>query len=103
MAREKYDHAEPAGWAEKVAQLGQTRLDSYTLVLHGPCPRCHDEMAVEIPLRKRTGSFDVTTFGPDSKPEIEKTARCNCKMKHDERPDDVTSGCGAFGLLEVWL
>jgi hypothetical protein len=116
----KYDFREFPGWATRVAEFEQVRRDDgATIILCGDCPRCHDSMDVELPIKAQTGGLAVTALldnqlllttrrppwrlgsqEPESK-AFTKTAHCNCQMKHDERPDDVHEGCGAFGNLSV--
>jgi hypothetical protein len=109
-----YDFREPQGWAEKVAQFDQRRLDDGAVViLYGDCPRCGDLMDVELPISLQTGGLVVTDQADAEElrrkrtgraPEpvaFTKTARCNCQMPHDNRPKDVSQGCGAFGTLKV--
>ena len=114
-----YEFAEPRGWADKVAHLEQlpTGVD---VALIGKCPRCTHEISVELPLRRQTvvvrkvdldkeaaaeGPLDVRRPPrvPKKAPAYSKVARCNCGMAHADRPEGIGSGCGAFGLLEVWV
>ena len=76
-------------------------------------------MDVELPIKAQTGGLTVTAaldsqalaltrrpllmfWRQKTEPKaFTKTAQCNCQMKHDDRPDDVHEGCGAFGNLSV--
>ena len=113
-----YEFAEPTAWADSVAHLDQI-VTGTAVTLYGKCPRCTHQMSVELPLSPQTvviGKRDReaveaasplevrrSTRGLKTDPTYAKAARCNCGMAHLERPEDVSSGCGAFGLLEVWV
>ena len=113
-----YDFAEPRGWADAVAHLEQL-AGAVDVALIGKCPRCTHQISLELPLRRHTvvvRKLDKEAVEPPSPldvrrpprvpkkaPTYSKVARCNCGMAHADRPEGITSGCGAFGLLEVWM
>jgi hypothetical protein len=115
-----YEFAEPRGWADKVAHLEQLPVGT-DVALIGKCPRCTHEISAELPLRPQTvvvrkARRDEEAAAapspvevrrpprvPKNAPTYSKVARCNCGMAHTDRPEGISSGCGAFGLLEVWV
>jgi hypothetical protein len=100
-----YEVREPPDWAEAVARFPQRRLDKgEVVVLYGDCPRCGHLMDVELPITLQTGGRKVSAARDDERlgdSAFLKTARCNCQTSHDDRPEDVKDGCGAFGMIEV--
>lgn len=101
----RYRVREKAGWVDGVARFTQRAPEDYgdIVILAGECPRCTHQMEVELPIERRTGER-LKTPEPDFetlKAPFAKTASCNCRGDHEDRPENVLQGCGAFGRIEV--
>jgi len=96
---------EPFEWDESVPQEWEPGLQALQVVdepdgfaLVGPCPRCRH--ALHKPLFDQVGVG--TSLSPASSTGRTKVLlRCNCTEAHRNRPEGVSTGCGAFG--GVWL
>lgn len=61
----------------------------------GACPRCAHPMAVIVQDGTLLGA--VSTETADELDPVR--AECNCRHKHDGRPEGISEGCGQAGTL----
>jgi hypothetical protein len=95
-----WDEHQDQQWLRRVVTELPREDEDDAVRFHGPCPRCGDDITVEIP---RPPEFDVgwaeRAEEPAPAPEPDETARrrCNCTSEHEGRPKD-RSGCGVWGF-----
>ncbi len=98
-----WDTNTPESWRKELTNIGW-KVERHPngnvsfWEIRGPCPRCRDEMWVE------TGPgfpLGLTVAEPaDSTANSEAVwAVCNCKQKHDGRPETRKTGCGQAGEI----
>jgi hypothetical protein len=85
-------------WMKRVVAEFAREEDEDVVRFKGVCPRCKDDITVEIP---RPPHYDVMTIeAPEEGGKATgDTARrpCNCGGKHTGRPTGTTDGCGVYG------
>jgi hypothetical protein len=99
-----YEFREPPSWTETVAGFPQDLDDNHTTVtLRGQCPRCEHTMSVDLAIEQRARKrlTNVRNAEPLGDKSFVKIAICNCRGDHPGRPEEIKSGCGAFGALDV--
>lgn len=97
-----WDEHQDQQWLRRVVTELSREDEDEVVRFHGPCPRCGDDITVEIP---RPPEFDVRggwaedVEEPAPAKEPGETARrsCNCMGKHDGRPEG-RHGCGVWGF-----
>ncbi len=82
-----------------------TELARGTLVLRGPCPRCH--ALIDIPVvssifRSSRSAGDRLRAGAPKAAEAghDEPMMCTCEDEHPDRPEG-RSGCGAYWILTI--
>ncbi|MFY1632867.1 hypothetical protein ACN27F_06180 [Solwaraspora sp. WMMB335] len=94
------------GYAQAAAQsFTVTEVSLGTLVLRGPCPRCH--AVIDIPLVHeifRSSRLLINpnppAYRPGPRDEYVEPMMCTCVDAHPDRPDDQY-GCGAYWTLTI--
>ena len=90
-----YRAGTPGAWDEGVHALAPTRVGGLALV--GPCPRCGDEIRVDLS-RKLAPGWGLAGQG-EHRTEVVRVV-CNCRTPHPGAPSGVI-GCGAEGGVEL--
>lgn len=93
-------------YAEDAAEsFTVTELARGTLVLRGPCPRCH--ALIDIPVvssifrSSRSVSSRLRSRAPKTTEAVhEEPMMCTCEDEHPNRPNG-RSGCGAYWTLTI--
>lgn len=93
-----WDEHQDQAWLRRVVTELAREDEDEVVRFHGPCPRCRDEITVEIP---RPPAFDALREEDAEEPATQApddSARraCDCEGEHNGRPEG-RRGCGVWG------